>query len=135
MWVLLDWLLFSVHTVLVFFNMFGWIWKRTRVAHLITLSLTAFSWIGLGAIYGWGYCLCTDYHARVLEQLGNPAADLTFIQLMFQRLLGISVGAELADGVGVAVFALIVCATAFVWWRPKCADRRGRVAAVDTKSE
>lgn len=119
MWVLLDWLLFSVHTALVLFNMCGWIWKRTRVVHLITLGLTAFSWFVLGAIYGWGYCLCTDYHARILEQLGSPAADLTFIQLMFQRLLGISVGAELADGVAVVVFGLIVCATAWVWLWPR----------------
>ena len=75
MWVLLDWLLFSVHTALVLFNMFGWIWKRTRVAHLITLGLTAFSWFALGAIYGWGYCLCTDYHASagaVGEPSGRP---------------------------------------------------------------
>ena len=60
----------------------------------------------------------------MLEQLGNPAADLTFIQLMFERLLGLSVGAALADGVGVVVFALILCATAFVWLWPRWSTRR-----------
>ena len=30
MLVVLEWLLFSTHTALVIFNMFGWIWRRTR---------------------------------------------------------------------------------------------------------
>src|SRR5262249_8135894 len=50
------------HTALVLFNMFGWAWRRTRVLHLVTLGATAFSWFVLGAFYGWGYCLCTDWH-------------------------------------------------------------------------
>ena len=38
-----------------------------------------------------GYCICTDYHARILEHLGYPEANLTFLQLMAQRLFGWSV--------------------------------------------
>lgn len=71
MLILQDWLLFIGHVLLIVFNMVGWIWKRTRKLHLITISLTAFSWIVLGAVYGWGYCFFTDYHAEVLEHLGH----------------------------------------------------------------
>ena len=135
MLVVLDWLLFSTHTALVFFNVFGWIWKRTRVAHLITFGLTAFSWFVLGAVYGWGYCFCTDYHARILERLGYPEANLTFLQLMAQRLFGWPVSSAVADAWGVVVFALIVMATASVWLRPWWLARHGRPAALARESK
>lgn len=117
MLVLLDWTLFSAHVGLVVFNMIGWMWTRTRQAHLVTLGLTAFSWLGLGAMYGWGYCFCTDYHAQILRELGNPDADVTFIQLMFKRLLGVVLSQATADNLAVAVFVLIVIATTVVWVR------------------
>jgi len=117
MLVLQDWLLFIGHVLLVVFNMVGWIWKRTRKLHLITIGLTAFSWIVLGAVYGWGYCFFTDYHAEVLEQLGHPDAHKTFIQLMFKRLLGLSLGLSTANMLAVIVFIMIILATAFVWIR------------------
>jgi hypothetical protein len=115
---LLDWTIFLGHVALIIFNMFGWIWSRTRLLHLITLGLTAFSWLVLGAWYGWGYCFCTDYHARILEQLNDPGADVTFIQLMFQRLFRIELSQPAADGLAVSVFVLILLATATVWVRP-----------------
>ena len=110
-----DWVLFLGHVGLVLFNTFGWIWKRTRLWHLVTMGLTAFSWFALGAVYGWGYCFCTDYHAEVLRRLEHPDANITFIQLMFKRLLGISIDQSLADNLAIGVFALIVLATIAVW--------------------
>lgn len=121
-----DWALFLSHVVLVLFNMFGWIWKSTRVLHLITMGLTSFSWFALGAIYGWGYCFCTDYHAEVLRQLGSPDANITFIQLMFKRLLGLSVSQERADWIAFFVFALILLAMAIVWTRTWLEHRKRR---------
>ena len=123
--VVLDCVLFWGHVTLTIFNMVGWIWKRTRLLHLVTFGLTAFSWLVLGAIYGWGYCICTDYHARILERLGSPDADITFIQLMFKRLLGLTVSQQVADTLAVTVFILIVIATVFVWARQwyQCAHR------------
>jgi len=45
------------HTSLITFNLFGWIWKKTRLANLITLGLTGASWLFLGLIVGvLGYC-------------------------------------------------------------------------------
>lgn len=85
--------------------------------HLVTFGLTAFSWFALGALYGWGYCFCTDYHAQVLRQLDHPDADLTFIQLMFERLLGISLSHPAANMIGMGGFTLILIATCMVWIR------------------
>ena len=47
---------FVFHTVFTLFNMGGWAFPKTRKLHLITLSLTAFSWFILGIWYGWGFC-------------------------------------------------------------------------------
>lgn len=125
MLVLLDWTIFLGHVALIAFNMVGWIWRRTRVLHLVTISLTAFSWLVLGAWYGWGYCFCTDYHAQILEQLNDPGANVTFIQLMFQRLFRIELSQPAADGLAVSVFVLILLATAAVWLRPwRCMSGR-----------
>ena len=117
MLLVIDWTLFLGHVCLIIFNMVGWIWRRTRVLHLVTMGLTTFSWFVLGAIYGWGYCFCTDYHADILRQLGHPDANATFIQLLFTRLFRISLSQSVADNLAVAVFALILIATVFVWTR------------------
>lgn len=117
MLVLQDWVLFLSHTAIVVFNLTGWMWRRTRVLHLITLGLTAFSWFVLGALYGWGYCFCTDYHAHVLRQLDHPDANLTFIQLMFKRLCGVSLSQPVSNLVGGGGFGLILFATCLVWMR------------------
>lgn len=117
MLVVQDWALFVAHVGLIIFNMVGWIWPRTRVLHLVTIGLTSFSWFVLGAIYGWGYCVCMDYHANILRQLGHPDANLTFIQLVLKRLFGISASRPVADYLTIGVFALILIATAVVWTR------------------
>ena len=69
---ILNLFFFGFHTVLILFNIFGWLIPRWRLANLITLSLTAFSWFVLGIWYGWGYCFCTDWHWQIREMLGLP---------------------------------------------------------------
>jgi hypothetical protein len=61
---------FVVHTAWTLFTCVGWIWKRTRVMQLVAALLTALSWLGLGAWYGWGYCPFTDWHWQVRARLG-----------------------------------------------------------------
>jgi len=42
------------------------------IGHRASLLLTAFSWFVLGIWYGWGYCVCTDWHYMVLrDELGG----------------------------------------------------------------
>ena len=114
---------FVFHTLLIGFNMLGWIWRRTRFWHLITMGLTAFSWFVMGAIYGWGYCLCTDWHFEVREQLGYADAETTYIQLLARTLFGIPMSRFTSDLWAVSIFFLILVAMAIVWSR-QYADRR-----------
>jgi hypothetical protein len=111
----LDWTLFLLHAALVGFNMVGWAWRRTRVFHLVTLGLTAFSWFVIGAFWGWGYCVCTDWHSQIRRQLGYVDPEATFVQQLAVGFFGISLGRGLADGIAGGVFVLIVMATAIVW--------------------
>ncbi|MBT3271653.1 MAG: DUF2784 family protein, partial [Spirochaetales bacterium] len=52
------------HSCVIIFNLTGWIWRKTRIPHLILIGLTAFSWFVLGIWYGFGYCPSTDWHWR-----------------------------------------------------------------------
>ena len=127
MLILLDWAFLWLHALLILFNMVGWAWKRTRLLHLITFGATAFSWFVLGAFYGWGYCLCTDWHFQVRRQLGYADPYTSYVQLLFEELLGIPISRPVADVIAGAVFAFILIATCVVWirdWRRGRARRR-----------
>jgi hypothetical protein len=87
------------HTVLVLFNLFGWIWKKTRVANLITLLLTAGSWVILGIFYGWGYCPLTDWHFSILRNLGYTDLPDSYLSFLFTRLTGLPIDQSLVDTV------------------------------------
>jgi Protein of Unknown function (DUF2784) len=117
MLVFLDMAFFVFHTALMLFNMVGWAWRRSRPYHLICLLLTAASWFILGAFYGWGYCICTDWHFQVREKLGYPDVGPSYLQLLAVEFFGIRISQSFADGLASFVFALIVIATAASWWR------------------
>lgn len=96
---------FVVHTAWMLFNCAGWAWRRTRRLHLITVGLTAGSWFGLGAWYGWGYCPCTDWHWQVRERLGYVDPP-SYTEMLFETLTGIEVASRTADIATVSLFAL-----------------------------
>ncbi|RYE13823.1 MAG: DUF2784 family protein [Sphingobacteriales bacterium] len=81
-----DWFFLIFHTVVILFNLFGWIWRKTRKANLILLLLTAFSWFVLGIWYGWGYCICTDWHWQILQKTGENNLPDSYITYLLMRL-------------------------------------------------
>jgi hypothetical protein len=77
------------HTLLILFNLFGWIWKKTRKLNLIVLLLTGASWIILGLIVGnLGYCPLTDWHFSILEKLGKTNLPDSYVKYLADRLTG-----------------------------------------------
>jgi hypothetical protein len=86
--VVLDVLLTIVHLSIVLFNLFGWIPKCTRKAHLISLALTAASWFVLGIWYGMGYCPFTEWQWRVKEELGEKNLPNNFIEYYLEKITG-----------------------------------------------
>jgi hypothetical protein len=113
----LDKAFFVFHTGLILFNMVGWAWRPTRLAHLVTFGGTAFSWFVLGAFYGWGYCPCTDWHFAVRRRLGRTDPESSYTEFLVNRVVGIEIGRTASDWLAGGVFAAIAVATAVVWLR------------------
>ena len=114
MYALLDILFVGFHTVLIIFNLFGWIWGKTRRLNLITLLLTGASWFILGIFYGIGYCPLTDWHWEVLEKLGKTGLHESYIVYLSLRLTGISPNDQWVDALTVGLFFLALFISIYV---------------------
>ena len=101
---LLNIFFFVFHTVLMLFNCFGWVWKKTRRWNLVTLLLTAGSWFIVGIWYGWGYCFCTDWHWAVREKMGLFDQSNSYVHFLLLKLTGINFQKDLVDKATLIVF-------------------------------
>lgn len=101
---LLNIFFFVFHTVLMLFNCFGWVWKKTRRWNLATLLLTAGSWFIIGIWYGWGYCFCTDWHWTIREKMGLSDQSNSYVHFLLLKLTGINFRKDLVDTVTLIVF-------------------------------
>lgn len=122
---------FIFHTVLILFNVFGWIPRRTRRWNLVTLLATAFSWCVMGIWFGAGYCVCTDLHWRVRAAMGiNDHAD-SYLVLLVRKLSGWDPPASLVNNVAMTVFVVTLIAS--ITFNSLDARERRRLAAGDAK--
>jgi len=120
----------AAHTAWMVFNMTGWAWAKTRRLHLVTMSLTAFSWFVVGPLwYGTlGYCLCTDWHWSVRRRLGCAEASQGYVHFLFHTLTGIDLPPLATDLLTGGVFGLAVVLTVSLNLRDLRARRRAGVA-------
>jgi hypothetical protein len=122
---ILNLFFFGFHTVLILFNIFGWLVPRWRLANFITLSLTAFSWFVLGIWYGWGYCFCTDWHWQVREMLGYENMSSSYIHFLILEMTGINFPADLVDAFTVILFFAAFVISAYLNFRKWRGQRSG----------
>jgi hypothetical protein len=107
MLVFLNYFFFAAHSLLIVFNMFGWIWRRTRRWQLLALLLTALSWFVLGWWYRHlGYCLCTDWHFRVRQELGYSDDNDSYLYLLINKLTGLRPSIPLVEMLALGVFVV-----------------------------
>jgi len=104
------------------FIIFGWMWKKTRVANLVVVLLTAFSWFILGIWYGFGFCPSTEWHWQVRMKLGYYDMPNSYTKFLVDSLTGLDVSQKLVDIF--AVFFLVMALVASVLtntrdWRKK----------------
>ena len=85
------------HSALILFNLFGWIFKPLRIANLVTLLLTAGSWVFLGIFYGFGYCPFTDWHYDVLYKMGHTNLPDSYIQYLLETFFQLEVPQKTTD--------------------------------------
>ena len=108
---ILDIFFVIFHSSVVLFNLFGWIWKKTRIYNLITLVLTGSSWLFLGLLVGsLGYCPLTDWHFNILEKLGKTGLPGSYMKYLADRITGLDISAPLVDKITLCSFiaALII---------------------------
>lgn len=122
MYWLLDPFLTLFHGALILFNLTGWIWRKTRPIHLVVIALTFLSWFGLGALYGWGYCPCTDWHWRVKRALGETDLPYSYVKYYADWLTGSDWDPRLIDMVVLGLGLLALVLSLWTNWR----DARGR---------
>ncbi len=111
---LLDIFFTVFHIGLVLFNLSGWIWAKTRKAHLITITATLASWFILGAWYGWGYCPFTEWHWQVKEKLGEQNLPSSFIKYYADKISGKNLDAAFVDRATLAVFIVLIIVTVYI---------------------
>lgn len=114
---------FVFHTVWTLFNMTGWMFRPARRLHLVTLTLTALSWFVLGIWYGWGYCLCTDWHWQVRRELGFRDESSSYIHFLVLKLTGINMDPQLVENATLVIFVLAVIMS--VWLNIR--DRKQKI--------
>ena len=107
---LLDLFFLIFHTILIFFNLFAWIFRNTRKLNLIILTLTGASWFILGIFYGIGYCPLTDWHFNILEELGHTNLPNSYIKYLADRLTGLDFNPDMVDNTTLILFfiALVI---------------------------
>ena len=85
---LLNYFFFTFHSLLVLFNLFGWIFPKTRKLHFFSLVITLFSWVVLGFWKGFGYCFLTDWHYDVLRKMGETGMPNSYIAFLIKTFSG-----------------------------------------------
>jgi len=109
---ILDIFFVVFHSSLVIFNIFGWVFRKTRRLNLITLILTGSSWLFLGLLVGTlGYCPLTDWHFRILEKMGKTNLPFSYMKYLFDRITGLNIDEKLVDKLTLAVFVAALAAS------------------------
>ena len=105
---------FVFHTALILFNLFGWLFAKTRKLHFYSLLLMLFSWIILGFWKGFGYCFLTDWHYSIMRELGERDLPSSYISLLVQKLSGWLPDNLLVDLVTVSLTAVALACSVYV---------------------
>ena len=113
------------HASFVLFVLSGWALRRTRRIHLIFVSLTIFSWFGLGIFYGWGYCPFTEWHWEVKRKLGELNLPNSYVTYYLDKITGLSWNPRVVDA-GVVIVGLLAF-TLSLWLNRR--DRKARKRA------
>jgi Protein of Unknown function (DUF2784) len=115
----LDIFFIVFHTLLIFFNLFGWIFVPLRRANLVVLLLTGGSWFILGIFYGIGYCPLTEFHWEVLHKLDQNDLPDSYIRYLIQRFTGFLPGERVTDILTLVFYFMALAASIYINLMPK----------------
>ena len=110
---ILDFFFIGFHSLLIIFNLFGWIFRPTRRLNLITLALTGCSWFVLGLFYGIGYCPLNDWHFNILERMGEGNLPASYTAYLLNRFTGIEFREAIVDKLTLLLFLCALSLSVF----------------------
>lgn len=96
-----------IHLSVIFFNLLGWIFERTKRLHLMLVCLTLGSWVGLGFKFGLGYCFLTDWHWQILEARGVSNLPNSYVKYIIDLATGLDSSPLIVDIATGASFAFV----------------------------
>ena len=129
MYYFLDKFFIAFHSALMIFILFGWIWKKTRLANLIVILLTAFSWFFLGIWYGFGFCPSTEWHWQVRYKLGYFNMPDSYTKFLADTLTGLDINQKVIDIFAVLFLVLALLASVLTNardWRRRARARKAK---------
>jgi len=120
---LLDHFFLLFHGAWVALILFAWLIPRLRGAHLVVCFLTFLSWLGLGLVYGLGYCPFTDWHWQILQAKGETQLPRSYLVYVLDRFAGIQADPDTVDFAAVLGLLLPFLFSLTLWWRDRRRNR------------
>ena len=112
---LLNIIIGVVHVLLIVACLIGWIFPRTRKAHLILMGVVVGCWFLMGIQYGIGYCPLTDWHWQVKEKLGEGPLPNSFIKYLLDHIFPSPISPKAADILTFGAFFVSLIPALHLW--------------------
>lgn len=122
MYAFLNKFFFVFHSAIIALILSGWAWKKTRLANLVVILLTAFSWFILGLWYGYGHCPSTDWHWRVRARMGIRDLPSSYTKFLIDSFTGWDISQKTVDILTLVLLVGALAASLFTNirdWRKK----------------
>ena len=113
---LLNIVISAVHVLLIVACLIGWIFPRTRKAHLILMGMVVGCWFLLGLKYGIGYCPLTDWHWQVKQKLGEGSLPNSFIKYLWDHIFATPISPKAADILTFGAFFVSLIPALYLNW-------------------
>jgi len=115
----LDTFIGVIHVLLILACLLGWMFARTRRAHLVLMGVVVGCWFLLGLKYGIGYCPLTDWHWQVKEQLGEGPLPHSFIKYIWDKIFPTPISPKAVDWLTFAAFFISLGAALYLQFKRK----------------
>lgn len=110
----LDFLFTLIHLLIIGFNLFAWVFPRTRKLHLYGVAVTLGCWLILGIWYGIGYCPVTAWQWEIKARLGEQNLPNSFVKYYADRITGQDINANLIDILTVGLFFFSILTSVYL---------------------
>lgn len=101
---LLNIIFHLIHLSIIFFFLFGWLFEKMRLPHFILSILILLSWFGLGAFFGFGYCLVTDIQWKIKRRLKQEPTTEFYVKYMIDKVTGLDTNPSVINGMTTYIY-------------------------------